>query len=204
MCESPISIVPLDIKPNELISPHFFYKFYPSISKAAEHLDKEIQKGVSRVSIASIKWDGHTELYRKIKKLYDNNYDAYFDDLEKPYLTYGYDSTKVRRYDTLYIYLKENCDFEDMNRLVEYHDAVKSRLNMLENVQMSSLAYKDGVQFVQQMQVLIRKIVQKFFDNNINNSMKINEYDVEKDVVHCRAYLHITGRRMTTLAQMDV
>ncbi len=204
MCKSPVSILPLDLTLEELNSPHFFYKFFSDIGKAAERLDMELQKDVSRVALASIMWPAHTDIYRKIKKLHDNRCDAYFDEYSKPYLVYGYDDTRVRRYDNLYSYLKENCDFEDMNRLVEYHDAITSRLHLLENVQLGTLAYEDGMQFVQQMQVLIRKIVQKFFDNNINTSMKIHEYDVERDVMHCRAYLHVTGRRMTTLAHKDV
>ena len=204
MCKSPVPIQPLNLTLEELNSPHFFYKFFSDIGKAAKRLDMELQKDVSRVALTSILWPTHTDIYRRIKKLHDNRCDAYFDEYSKPYLVYGYDDTRVRHYDNLYIYLKENCDFEDMNRLVEYHDAIKSRLHLLENVQLGTLAHKDGMMFVQQMQVLIRKIVQKFFDNNINTSMKINEYDVEKDVVHCRAYLHMTGRRMTTLAQIDV
>ena len=204
MCESPISIQPLELTPEELNSPHFFYRFYAGIGKAAERLDMELQKDVARVALASILWPAHTDIYRKIKKIHDNSCDAYFDEYDRPYLVYGYDSTRVRRYDNLYIYLKENNDFEDMNRLVEYHDAIRSRLHLLENVQLGTLAHKDGMQFVQQMQLLIRKIVQKFFDNNINTSMKIADYDVERDVMHCRAYLHITNRRMTTLAHKDV
>ncbi len=102
---------------------------HPDIESAAKQYDEEKQTGTSRVAMASILWDDFTETYRRIKNIYINRANDYFDDIDLPFLTYGIDSNHSRHHNSLYHYLRAIDNFTQLNQLVDLYDSINSRQN---------------------------------------------------------------------------
>lgn len=190
---------PLNLTVDELSSPYFFFNFHPTIEAAAKQFNEEKLKGTSRVAMASILWDGYTETYRRIKNIYNNRFDDYFDDLTFPFLTYGIDNINSRHHQSLYHYLRAIDDQVQMNQLVELYDSIKSRELYATSLQTGSLEYIDTLAAIDELNSRLQHIVKGFFAHNSINMNHVNDYDVSDDVTQCRLYLHMSRLRKTTL-----
>ena len=199
MKSSLFQLSPLNLTVAELNSPHFFYNFHPTIELAAKQYDSEMQKGTSRVAIASILWDEYIAVYRRIKNIYNNRVDDYFDDSDFPYLVYGIDSQHSRHHNSLFYYLKSIDDWTQMNRLVDIYDSIKSRKLFAANLQTGTIDYTDTQSIINELNSRLKHIVKVFFAHNSINMNHVEDYDVAEDVAQCRLFLPITHHRKATL-----